>query len=504
MSTVVFRADAARLPPDAAAAHRGVRRRPAGRQSIADFPADMAGPADRRWTLRHRPRARRSRPTTRRWSSGSNAMPAPILALDVPSGLDADTGMATGAPCIHATATATFIALKPGLLTGDGVDLCGEISVHALGLDAEAVAPGARPSPRLGPPRRRAAATCCARRVRNVHKGSFGTLGIIGGAEGMVGAPLLAGRARAEAGRRQGLDRVRGAASLRRWTGVTPELMLRAARIGAVGAGAEALVVGPGLGTEPGAADLVARALAERGAAGARCRRAQSDRSTHAPLRSARCAPARRRRSDAASRRRPRACSRHDTSRGAARIGSRAAQALAHELKAQVVVKGAGSVLAHPDGSWDINASGNRALATAGSGDVLAGIRRRTARAEASTPRRRCVTACACTARRPTRWSRAAWARSASPPVGIAGRRARAAQCRRRRLGVARAAGTRSPRYGSSTVAPVVARDSQRAMRDRGVLQRERLPRLARRSFRCSTSSNSSSAIAVRSSRFAA
>ena len=51
-----------------------------------------------------------------------------------------------------------------------------------------------------------------------------------------------------------------------------------------------------------------------------------------------------------------------------------AAQALAAKLRAHVVVKGAGSVLAHPDGTWDINASGNAGLATAGSGDVLAGF----------------------------------------------------------------------------------------------------------------------------------
>ena len=51
-----------------------------------------------------------------------------------------------------------------------------------------------------------------------------------------------------------------------------------------------------------------------------------------------------------------------------------AARELAQRLAANVVLKGAGSVLAHPDGTWDINASGGPALATAGSGDVLCGL----------------------------------------------------------------------------------------------------------------------------------
>jgi len=51
-----------------------------------------------------------------------------------------------------------------------------------------------------------------------------------------------------------------------------------------------------------------------------------------------------------------------------------AARALAAKLRAAVVVKGAGSVLAYPDGTWDINSSGNPGLSSAGTGDVLAGF----------------------------------------------------------------------------------------------------------------------------------
>ena len=117
---------------------------------------------------------------------------APILALDVPSGLDAGTGVAH-APTIRATATATFIALKPGLLTLDGPDHCGELSVHALDIGDDASR-----APACASSGGRCSATCraiLARRMRKSHKGTFGRACVIGGAEGLVGAALLAGRA---------------------------------------------------------------------------------------------------------------------------------------------------------------------------------------------------------------------------------------------------------------------------------------------------------------------
>ncbi|HEY5365278.1 MAG TPA: NAD(P)H-hydrate dehydratase, partial [Casimicrobiaceae bacterium] len=148
-----------------------------------------------------------------------------------------------------------------------------------------------------------------------------------------------------------------------------PELMLRAANDAF--SGASAIVIGPGLGTGAASHALLVRAIAADvpllvDADGLNL--VAADANLRAALRSRRSVSvvtphpgeaARLRGTDVTAIQRDRCA---------------AALALAHELNAHVVVKGAGSVLAHPDGSWDINASGNPALATAGTGDVLSGI----------------------------------------------------------------------------------------------------------------------------------
>jgi hydroxyethylthiazole kinase-like uncharacterized protein yjeF len=361
---VVFRADPAQLPADAAAAWRSFRE--SGGTTVPDLPAGWSGSLviDGLFGIGL------TRPLSADYAAlveRANALPAPILALDVPSGLSADTGAQLG-PTIRAAATATFIALKPGLLTGDGLDVCGDVSVHRLELDPEAIAPAlghrldwATLAQSLPP--------LLSRRERNVHKGSFGTLAIIGGAEGMVGAPLLAGRAALKLG----AGKVVVGFTAREHPAVdwgAPELMLRSAAA-ALAACPDALVVGPGFGADPGAAEVLARALASATPV-VMDADALNLVAAHAPLREAVAArvaatvltphPAEAARllaTDTASIQRD-------------RLG--AALALARDFKAHVVLKGAGSVLAHPDGSWDINASGNCALATAGTGDVLAGL----------------------------------------------------------------------------------------------------------------------------------
>lgn len=287
-----------------------------------------------------------------------------VLALDCPSGLDGDNGAIVGgrtARVVHASHTISFIALKPGLLTLDGPDHCGLVSVADLDLGS-AVNAAAR-----GQTLTVAAfgAALVPRRL-NSHKGSYGSAGIVGGASGMAGAALLAGRAALKLGsgrvfvgmlERLALDPQQ------------PELMLRPAAD--VLDLASVLAVGPGLGQSHEALDLLRLAidcdkpllidadglnlLAEHPALHAHVRRRDAGTVlTPHPLEAARLLGI-----------------------GlevvqADRVGS--ALELAQHFNAEVALKGNGTVIAHPDGRWSINTRGNPGLASAGSGDVLSGL----------------------------------------------------------------------------------------------------------------------------------
>ena len=131
----------------------------------------------------------------------ANAHSAPVLALDIPSGLIAQTGATPGA-VINAAHTVTFIALKPGLLTGKARDVVGVLHHHALGLDAwlagQETALSRVDASQLSQwflPRRPTS-----------HKGSHGRLVITGGDHGTAGAIRMAGEAALRAG--AGLVRV--------------------------------------------------------------------------------------------------------------------------------------------------------------------------------------------------------------------------------------------------------------------------------------------------------
>src|SRR5207244_10530215 len=157
-----------------------------------------------------------------------------------------------------ADATATFLALKPGLLTGDGVDLCGAISVHRVGVEIDGSSDSA--GRRLEWRALSAALPSALRRARrNVHKGTFGTLAIVGGAHGMVGAPLLAGRAAMKVG--AGKVRI-GFIALERPSVDVAALELMLADANAVIDEGNCLLIGPGLGTDTVARGFLERALA--------------------------------------------------------------------------------------------------------------------------------------------------------------------------------------------------------------------------------------------------
>jgi len=355
----VFAGDAGRLPHDAAAAHGALREAggtlvdapPAGRPALVvdglfgiGLRRPFAAPYDGlvAWI---------------------NAAGAPVLALDVPSGVDADTGNVPGA-AVSATATVTFLAWKPGVLTGAGLDCAGHVALHTLGTQV-ADARGVRLawdalSPMLPPPMKRAR--------RGVHKGTFGTLGIVGGARGMTGAALLAGRGALACGAGKVQVGLLADDAPVVDTGAL-ELMLR----GGADAleGADALVVGCGLSQSSEARAALATALAravplvldadalnlvalDAGLRAAVATRSAATLLTPHPAEASRLL----------------GVSTADVQRD--RLG--AAQALAHALRAHVVVKGAGSVLAHPDGDYAINATGNPALASGGTGDILAGM----------------------------------------------------------------------------------------------------------------------------------
>jgi ADP-dependent NAD(P)H-hydrate dehydratase / NAD(P)H-hydrate epimerase len=168
---------------------------------------------------------------------------APILALDVPSGLDADTGTALG-PVVRAQATISFVGWKRGLFTAAGRDACGALELATLGIP-ESAHGGVDADARL------LGARHMARRANDVNKGSFGHVLAIGGDHGMGGAVRLAAEAALRVG--AGLVSVATrAANVQAIHAARAELMVHAVdgpqSIAAALARANALALGPGLG----------------------------------------------------------------------------------------------------------------------------------------------------------------------------------------------------------------------------------------------------------------
>ncbi|RQO63630.1 bifunctional ADP-dependent NAD(P)H-hydrate dehydratase/NAD(P)H-hydrate epimerase [Paucibacter sp. KBW04] len=298
-----------------------------------------------------------------------NRLSTPKLAIDLPSGLSGDSGCAKGSAVLQAQHTLCLLNLKPGLLTGQGRALCGELWFDDLGLTPSQMADAhwlgqdclqawLRPGP------------------ATAHKGSQGDVLVMGGAPGMRGAARLAGRAALAAGAgRVFLTFLNTSTALTEDADAQrPELMLMPPQRLQSSEGWQSLTVVAGCGGGSAIAPELAallqhseRLLLDADALNSlslsptlqealrqRAARGLPTLLTPHPLEAARLLNI------------------STTEVQADRLS--AAQALADRFDCYAVLKGSGSLVAAArSDELLINSSGNAALATAGSGDVLAG-----------------------------------------------------------------------------------------------------------------------------------
>lgn len=193
------------------------------------------------------------------WIAFINKLGATVFSVDVPSGVDADTGAVPG-DCVSAACTVCMLALKPGLFTSDAVDYTGEILFDPLGVDTEryAAAPGDARS--LSRAAYSDILDALPVRLRSCNKGDNGKVLIIAGSSGMGGAAIMAG-----------IGALRGGAGLVKIAtdplnvpainAVHPELMTvdftDEQAVDAALSWCDAVAVGPGLGQTPHAERLL-------------------------------------------------------------------------------------------------------------------------------------------------------------------------------------------------------------------------------------------------------
>ena len=292
-----------------------------------------------------------------------NASGLPVMAVDLPSGLCADTGRVLGC-AVRAELTVSFIGLKLGLFTGEGPAYVGALVFDDLHADAAIVdqfVPGTlrlceANLPRLAP------------RSPTAHKGSFGQVLVIGGDLGTGGAALLS----AEAALRCGAGMVTLATRPEHVTASLvrrPEIMCSGVEstygLTALAQRADVLVIGPGLGQAPWGRSLLSLA--------AQCPVPQvwdadalnllADNGIEAPV-------------DGLLTPHPGEAARllQCTTAEVQADRPRAARELARRYRCTVILKGAGSLIAAADGRLALCSRGHPAMASAGLGDVLAGV----------------------------------------------------------------------------------------------------------------------------------
>jgi len=305
-----------------------------------------------------------------------------VTAVDIPSGLDADNGRILGG-CAPADLTATYGLVKPGHVMHGGADLIGKLHCVDIGIPPEAVSRAGLHGETLG----RRTMHLLKKRKTAAHKGNFGHLLVLAGSEGKTGAAILSGLAALRAGTGlvtlavpHELNPIFEAGLVEAMTIPLPnsatclsidDYDLIRDRL----QGKDALVIGPGLGTAAETRELVLRLYRELDlpmvvdADGLNILAMDPDRIARPPG--------------------PRILTPHPGEM-ARLTGLTSGEVQADRLRAArrftadtgtdvdngvtLILKGAGTIICDPDGSWAVNTTGNPGMAAGGMGDVLSGL----------------------------------------------------------------------------------------------------------------------------------
>ena len=306
-----------------------------------------------------------------------NNASCPVVAIDMPSGVDSDSGRIPG-KAVRADLTVTFAVAKPGHFVFPGRELTGVLEVVDIGIPSHLIAEAALTCELLD---RDGAAKHLARRRADSHKGTYGHLLVVAGSTGKTGAAILCCRGALRVG--VGLVSLCAASALNHASALPEAMTIPVAGTahGAAGFddlalifaamwGKQAAVMGPGLGTADETAQLVRRLYQEAdiplvvdadainilAAAGDSLIR------TGGAVRVLTPHPGEMARLTGG------------TNRAVQENRLETARSFAAQHNVYLVLKGAGTIIASPDGALAVNASGNPGMATGGMGDVLSGM----------------------------------------------------------------------------------------------------------------------------------
>ena len=286
----------------------------------------------------------------------------PVLCVDVPTGLSADTGewMTSTRPSHHNRHTLSLLTLKPGLFTADGRDAAGQVWFNDLAVEHAHPPTAWLQYSHIAP----------HAKALNSHKGSFGDVIVIGGAPGMTGAAVLASLGALHGGAGRVFAGMLDEAAAHAIAATHPALMVRppmslpldeATVVCGCGGGDAVRALLPhvlssskNLVLDADALNAIALDTSLQTLLTNRRARGKPTVLTPHPLEAARLL--------------------QSTSKQVQHNRLQAAQELTEKFQTHVVLKGSGSVIASPKHTSVINASGNPLLATAGTGDVLAGL----------------------------------------------------------------------------------------------------------------------------------